>query len=193
MAFVSDEQVVKALRQYNPWWRTPAAVREACKPVKRLAFYEALRMARHRTVRRFVVLSGARRVGKTTIMRQMMARLIDEGVPPKNILYVSFDNPMLKLVVIAENDIFGGRIKKKKKRKSSTYSGSRITSLDDLHPGDYVVHETYGLGVYKSIEKIASGDSVKDYIKLEYAGGGVLYVLATELDMVQKYASADID
>ena len=104
-----------------------------------------------------------------------------------------FEYPMLKLVVIAENDIFGGRIKKKKKRKSSTYSGSRITSLDDLHPGDYVVHETYGLGVYKSIEKIASGDSVKDYIKLEYAGGGVLYVLATELDMVQKYASADID
>ena len=104
-----------------------------------------------------------------------------------------FEYPMLKLVVIAENDIFGGRIKKKKKRKSSTYSGNRITSLDDLHPGDYVVHETYGLGVYKSIEKIASGDSVKDYIKLEYAGGGVLYVLATELDMVQKYASADID
>ncbi len=104
-----------------------------------------------------------------------------------------FEYPMLKLVVIAENDIFGGRIRKKKKRKSSTYSGNRITSLDDLHPGDYVVHETYGLGVYKSIEKIASGDSVKDYIKLEYNGGGVLYVLATELDMVQKYASADID
>ncbi|MBO7356151.1 MAG: DEAD/DEAH box helicase, partial [Lachnospiraceae bacterium] len=104
-----------------------------------------------------------------------------------------FEYPLLKLVVIAENDIFGGRIRKKKKRKSSTYSGNRITSLDDLHPGDYVVHETYGLGVYKSIEKIASGDSVKDYIKLEYAGGGVLYVLATELDMVQKYASADID
>ncbi len=104
-----------------------------------------------------------------------------------------FEYPMLKFVVMAENDIFGGRIKKKKKRRKSASSGTRITSLDDLHPGDYVVHETYGLGVYKSIEKIASGDSVKDYIKLEYAGGGVLYVLATELDMVQKYASSDID
>ncbi len=104
-----------------------------------------------------------------------------------------FEYPMLKLVVIAENDIFGGRIRKKKKRRSSSYAGSRITSLDDLHPGDYVVHETYGLGVYKSIEKIESGNAVKDYIKLEYGGGGVLYVLATELDMVQKYASADID
>ncbi len=104
-----------------------------------------------------------------------------------------FEYPMLKLAVIAENDIFGGRVRKKKRKKASTFSGTRISVLEDLHPGDYVVHETYGLGVYKSIEKIESGDSVKDYIKLEYAGGGVLYVLATELDMVQKYASSDID
>ena len=104
-----------------------------------------------------------------------------------------FEYPMLSFAVIAENDIFGGRIRKKKKKRSSTYTGSRIAALEDLHPGDYVVHETYGLGVYKGIEKISSGDSVKDYIKLEYSGGGVLYVLATELDMVQKYASADID
>ena len=104
-----------------------------------------------------------------------------------------FEYPMLGFAVIAENDIFGGRIRKKKKKRSSTYTGSRIAALEDLHPGDYVVHETYGLGVYKGIEKISSGDSVKDYIKLEYSGGGVLYVLATELDMVQKYASADID
>ena len=98
MVFVSDEQVIKALRQYNPWWRTPAAVRWSGKPQKRLAFYEAMRMMRHPDIRRFVVLSGARRVGKTTIMLQMMERLIDEGIPPGNILYVSFDNPMLKLV-----------------------------------------------------------------------------------------------
>ena len=104
-----------------------------------------------------------------------------------------FEYPMLSFAVIAENDIFGGRIRKKKKKRASTYTGSRIAALEDLHPGDYVVHETYGLGVYKGIEKISSGDSVKDYIKLEYSGGGVLYVLATELDMVQKYASADID
>ena len=44
------------------------------------------------------VLSGARRVGKTTIMYQMIDNLIDEGISPKNILYVSFDNPIVKLV-----------------------------------------------------------------------------------------------
>ena len=98
MAIVSDEQVIKVLRQYNPWWRNPLAIKEENKPQKRLAYYEALRMISHKTIRRFAVLSGARRVGKTTIMYQMMNSLIDGGVNPKNILYVSFDIPIVKLV-----------------------------------------------------------------------------------------------
>ena len=98
MAIVSDEQVIKVLRQYNPWWRNPSAIKEESKPQKRLAYYEALKMIKHKTLRRFAVLSGARRVGKTTIMYQMIDNLIDEGVSPKNILYVSFDNPIVKLV-----------------------------------------------------------------------------------------------
>lgn len=100
MAIVSEEQVIKVLRQYNPWWRNPSAIKEESKPQKRLAYYEALKMIEHKTLRRFAVLSGARRVGKTTIMYQMIDHLIDEGVNPKNILYVSFDNPMVKLVSV---------------------------------------------------------------------------------------------
>ena len=98
MAIVRDEQVVKVLRQYNPWWRNPSAAKAESKPQKRLAYYEALKMIKHNTLRRFAVLSGARRVGKTTIMYQMIDHLMDEGINPRNILYVSFDNPMIKLI-----------------------------------------------------------------------------------------------
>lgn len=98
MAIVSDEQVIKVLRQYNPWWRMPSAIKEESKPQKRLAYYEALKMLKHKSIRRFAVLSGVRRVGKTTIMYQIMEHLIEEGVNPKNILYATFDNPILKLV-----------------------------------------------------------------------------------------------
>lgn len=100
MAIVSNEQVIKVLRQYNPWWRSPSLIKEESKPQKRLAYYEALKMIKHKTIRRFAVLSGARRVGKTTIMYQMIENLIDEGVNPGNILYVSFDNPIVKLVSV---------------------------------------------------------------------------------------------
>lgn len=98
MAIVSDERIIKVLRQYNPWWRTPLAIKEETKPQKRLVYDEALRMLTHKSIRRFVVLSGVRRVGKTTLMYQIIDHLIDEGVDPKNIFYVTFDNPILKLV-----------------------------------------------------------------------------------------------
>ena len=57
--------------------------------------------------------------------------------------------------------------------------------------GDYVVHETHGLGIYQGIEKVEMNGTVKDYIKISYRDGGNLYVLATGLDVIQKYASAD--
>ena len=104
MAIVSDEQVMKVLRQYNPWWQMTSAIKEEIKPQKRLAYYEALKMLTHTSIRRFVVLSGVRRVGKTTILYQIIDNLISENINPRNILYVSFDNPILKFIN-AENVI----------------------------------------------------------------------------------------
>lgn len=98
MSIVSDEQIIKVLRQYNPWWKIPSAIKEEIKPQKRLAYYEALKILKHNSIRRFAVLSGVRRVGKTTILYQIIDHLIEEGASPKNILYATFDNPILKLV-----------------------------------------------------------------------------------------------
>ena len=65
-----------------------------------MAYYEALKTLTHKSIRRFAVLSGMRRVGKTTILYQIIDHLIDEGVNPRNILYAAFDNPILKLVSV---------------------------------------------------------------------------------------------
>ena len=101
-----------------------------------------------------------------------------------------FEYPFLKFVVISESDIFGAE-KKKKKRK--IYQGQKISDFNELKVGDYVVHETHGLGVYKGIEKVEMDRVVKDYMKIEYRDGGNLYVLATGLDVIQKYASSDAE
>ena len=101
-----------------------------------------------------------------------------------------FEYPFLKYVVISETDIFGAE-KKKKKRK--LYQGQKINDFNELKVGDYVVHETHGLGIYKGIEKVEMDRVVKDYMKIEYRDGGNLYVLATGLDVIQKYASSDAE
>lgn len=100
-----------------------------------------------------------------------------------------FAYPLIKLVIISESDIFGAE--KKKKKKKSTYEGQKIQSFTDLTPGDYVVHENHGLGIYKGIEKIEVDKVTKDYIKIEYGDGGVLYVPATGLDVIQKYTGTE--
>lgn len=99
-----------------------------------------------------------------------------------------FEYPLLKFVVISETDIFG---KQQRKKKKKVYEGQKIQNFSDLKVGDYVVHENHGLGVYKGIEKVEVDKVVKDYIKIEYRDGGNLYVLATGLDAIQKYASSD--
>lgn len=99
-----------------------------------------------------------------------------------------YEYPMLKFMVISETDIFG-KVKKKKKRK--TYEGQKILDFAELKAGDYVVHENHGLGIYQGIEKIEVDKVAKDYMKISYAGGGNLYIPATQLDLIQKYASAD--
>jgi transcription-repair coupling factor (superfamily II helicase) len=94
-----------------------------------------------------------------------------------------FEYPWLKFVVLSETDIFG--VEKKKKKKKKLYQGQKIQDFNDLKVGDYVVHETHGLGIYRGIEKVEMEKVVKDYIKIEYRDGGNLYVLATGLDVLQ--------
>ena len=100
-----------------------------------------------------------------------------------------FEYPLVKFAVITETDIFGKEQKKRKKKKE--YNGKRIQDFSELSIGDYVVHEKHGLGIYKGIEKVEVDKIVKDYIKIEYRNGSNLYILATQLDALQKYAGAE--
>ena len=102
MAFFSNEDILKVLHSYNPWWKTGSLPQGYSKPMKRFAYHESERAYRHKTLRRFVILSGMRRVGKTTIMYQQIEALLDGRTNPKNILYVSFDNPLVKFCSVNE-------------------------------------------------------------------------------------------
>lgn len=101
MTFIPQEKILKVLIAFNPWWNTGQIPNNLTKPVKRLAFYEANKIFYHPQIRREVILSGPRRVGKTTIMYQMMEGVLKTS-SAKQILYVSFDHPMLKLCNIGE-------------------------------------------------------------------------------------------
>ena len=118
----------------------------------------------------------------------------DRTIAPGEIMVASgrlgngFEYPTLKFVVLSEKDIFKER-KAKKPKKKSQYSGQKINSLSEISVGDYVVHEKYGLGIYRGMEKIESDGITKDYINIEYKDASNLFVPASQLELIQKYSN----
>ncbi len=102
MAIVNKEALLKILTAFNSWWTSGTIHPNLVKEYKRFAYCEAMEKLDQNSIRRHVVLAGARRVGKTTIQYQMINTLLKRGIPPKKILFVSMDHPLLKLVGINE-------------------------------------------------------------------------------------------
>ncbi len=97
MAITSKERILKVLTTYNPWWKTGMVNLGMSKTYKRFAFHEAMKRLNEKTIRRTIILTGTRRVGKTTIQYQMIEALLKSGVSPQKIVFISMDHPMLKL------------------------------------------------------------------------------------------------
>ncbi len=99
--------------------------------------------------------------------------------------YVLEDGP---LSVLAEEQIFGQRLKRRRRRSSHTV-GPGLSDLKDLSPGDYVVHVDYGIGLYQGMSKLSVNGVESDYLNIEYKGRDKLYLPVTRMKLVQKYVS----
>jgi predicted AAA+ superfamily ATPase len=95
---ISQEELVSVLSQFNPWWRGESI--GELPAWRRAAFRELHDWLAKPPAPRAVLLSGARQVGKTTLLLQAIDALLQQGVPAANILYVTFDHPLLKLAGI---------------------------------------------------------------------------------------------
>ncbi len=95
-----------------------------------------------------------------------------------------FDFPKGDIAVLTH-----GRAARTKKRRlmAKKDRGTPIGSLEELKKGDYVVHAAHGIGIYLGIQQLSMQGVIKDYIKLEFAKGDMLYVPVTQLDLVSKY------
>lgn len=95
---ISQEELTAVLGQFNPWWRGQAI--SDLPAWRRAAWLEIQRWIIQPPAPRAVLLSGARQIGKTTLLQQCISGLLSAGVPPANILYATFDHPLLKLAGI---------------------------------------------------------------------------------------------
>lgn len=95
---VSKEELIAVLAQFNPWWRGEAI--SDLPRWRRAAFHELHAWLAKPPAARAVLLSGARQIGKTTLLLQAADALLRGGVPGANVLYATFDHPILRLAGI---------------------------------------------------------------------------------------------
>ena len=106
-------------------------------------------------------------------------------------LSAGFEYPAARLAVLTEGRAVSVRPQKRAKKDDS--ARKKLDSYADLSPGDLVVHEHHGIGRFVGMVKMPVDGIEKDYIKLAYAGADVLYVPATQLDLVSKYIGGGED
>lgn len=103
-----------------------------------------------------------------------------------------FEFTDIKLAIISDSEVFGDVRKKATQRKIKKGKGiEKIKSFDELRKGEYVVHITSGIGIFKGIKQIKTQGALKDYLEIEYAKGDKLFVPVDQLDMVQKYIGSE--
>lgn len=105
-----------------------------------------------------------------------------------------FSYPDLRFAVYSMGELT--ETSRHRRRPHKVSGAQRIHTFEDIKPGDYVVHENYGIGVYQGVVQMNDSErgqlpTKRDYFKVSYKDGGVLYVPTTSLDMLQKYVAAE--
>ena len=108
-----------------------------------------------------------------------------------NLIVKNIDNGFIfnNYIVLSENNLFKNSDVKKYKNKYKV--GNKVKNLIDITKGDYIVHEEYGIGIYDEICTILKNGFKKDYIKLIYAGGDILYVPVEKIDRISKFSGKE--
>ncbi|WP_421751568.1 ATP-binding protein [Croceimicrobium sp.] len=91
---ISKKQVFDRIRFENPWW-VEGGIEEDFKRMPRRLYFQLFKpLVYERDIKRAVVLMGPRRVGKTVMLYHMIQDMIDGGIDPKKIIFITIENPI---------------------------------------------------------------------------------------------------
>lgn len=120
----------------------------------------------------------------------------DQEVQPRAVTIIQgqltsgFEYPDANLVVITEHELFA-KIPKKRPKRQKMENAQRLKSYTELKPGDFVVHVNHGIGRYTGMTTMFVDGVHQDYITIQYAGSGKLFIPVTQLNLVQKYVASE--
>jgi transcription-repair coupling factor (superfamily II helicase) len=122
--------------------------------------------------------------------RGLVPALEDRRVDfPLGSLSRGFLDPAGKRAFLSNAEIFGRY--RRRLRLPKFAGGKALSGITELSAGDYVVHERFGIGRYRKLERVEAGGVEADYLRLEYRGGDRVFVPLVEFKQVQKFVGTD--
>ena len=113
--------------------------------------------------------------------------IIDNKV---NIINIDIDEgfEIGEYIVLCENELYKSRSKDINYKNKFKY-GTKITDINSLNKGDYVVHLSHGIGMYLGIKTLSKNGNLKDYLEVQYKDSDKLYIPVEKIDLISKYSS----
>ena len=111
-------------------------------------------------------------------------------------LLTGFRMPALRLALLAEGDLYGTRRQTREQarmpssRRRATHAGAQV-ALEELQPGDIVVHAVHGIGRYVGMEHRTVAGAERDYLLLSYDQGDRLYLPTDQVEMISRYLGGE--
>ena len=93
-----------------------------------------------------------------------------------------------KYIVLCENELYKSRNKEINYKSKFKY-GTKITDINNLNVGDYVVHMNHGIGMYTGLKTLNKNGNMKDYLEVVYRDNDKLYIPVEKIDLISKYSS----
>jgi transcription-repair coupling factor (superfamily II helicase) len=136
----------------------------------------------------YTVIVGAAYEGQTNRLRELLKDLqsLHKRLSIATLdLTEGFSSKKLKLAVVLDREIFNR--KKRYKRLFLDQKSKPIEGILDIAESDYIVHIEHGIGVFRGIEKLATGGVEKDFIKIEYRDGDEIFIPVDQINLLQRY------
>jgi transcription-repair coupling factor (superfamily II helicase) len=105
-------------------------------------------------------------------------------------IQAGFIFPDADITLYTEHQIFG-RYFRQLKRRRKKFKGLTFEEIKELHPGDFIVHRDFGIGIFSGLRKIKVGNNRQEVVKLAYAGGDTLFLNMNYVNLIKKYSAGE--
>lgn len=151
---VSKSQVIDRLRFENPWW-TKGHIDEDYRQMKRRLYFNLFKpLAAETEPRRALVLMGPRRVGKTVMLFHLIEELIEKGINPQRIVFITIENPIYINLGLEELFLYA-----REALGSKDKSGWYVVYDEIQYCKNWEVHLKTLVDSYRQCKFIASGSA----------------------------------